>query len=248
MVFINGVGAQFVAGTSASVVNADLFANTAANGQSGVIDTSDSAWLALQLTGTWAGTVTPQGSYDGVSWVTLGALNVAGAVQIAGFTGNGIYIVQTPAPFTRLRVGTYTSGTMVCAGASVLPLADPFINPPTAVTATPANGTNYSLVAAATTNAAVVKSTGGNLYEITVSNQSAATVYVKLYNKATAPTVGTDTPIVTLPVAAASSINVEFGQIGKRFASGIGIAITANPAVTDATVIGTGVVVSGTYI
>lgn len=58
-----------------------------------------------------------------------------------------------------------------------------------------------TLNSAATTNATSVKATAGNIYTITLSNNGAAAAYFKLYNKATAPTVGTDTPldVITIP-------------------------------------------------
>jgi len=48
------------------------------------------------------------------------------------------------------------------------------------------------LSSAATTNATNVKTTYGNLYSLQLQNTSASARYLKLYNKATAPTVGTD--------------------------------------------------------
>jgi hypothetical protein len=112
----------------------------------------------------------------------------------------------------------------------------------------PASGTAYALVSAATTNAAVVKSTAGNLCEYSIFNPTAATVYVKFYNKATAPTVGTDVPLLTVPVLANQYLTNDFGIVGKRFATGIGIAITAGAAATDVAVVAAGVQVSATHL
>jgi hypothetical protein len=116
---------------------------------------------------------------------------------------------------------------------------------------TQASGTAYNLTTAATTNAAVVKSTAGNLYEVSISNATATAAFVKFYNKATAPTVGTDIPVITLPIAAAGAgtgfVSVPFGTLGKRFGSGIGIAVTANAAATDTTATVAGIQVHGTY-
>lgn len=115
-------------------------------------------------------------------------------------------------------------------------------------TVIPGNGTNYNLTSAAATNAAIVKSSAGTLSEISVFNPSAATVYVKLYNKSSSPTVGTDVPTVTIPVAAGTLVSLEFGQLGKRFSSGIGITITGGAGATDTTAVAAGVQVHGTYI
>lgn len=116
------------------------------------------------------------------------------------------------------------------------------------VTASPATGTTYNLVTAGTTNAAVIKSTAGSLYELTISNVTATAISVKFYNKATAPTVGTDVPIMTHTVAAGATLCVQFGEVGKRFATGIGIAATALPIATDTGVAVALVQINATYI
>ena len=116
------------------------------------------------------------------------------------------------------------------------------------VTITNPTGTTYNVVTAASTNSAVVKATAGMLYEITISNPTATAAYVKLYNKTTAPTVGTDVPVFTQAVAAGSTVALAFGQVGKRFATGIGIACTAAAAATDTGVSVAGIQINATYI
>ena len=91
---------------------------------------------------------------------------------------------------------------------------------------------------AATTNAASVKASAGTVYSVTASNTSASPRYVKLYNKASAPTVGTDVPVLTIPVPAGGTVNLPFGATGHRFATGIALAITANAADSDTTAVG----------
>lgn len=116
------------------------------------------------------------------------------------------------------------------------------------VTVTNPAGTTYNVVTTASTNSAVVKATAGMLYEITISNPTATAAYVKLYNKATAPTVGTDVPVFTQAVAAGATVALSFGQVGKRFATGIGIACTAAAAATDTGVSVAGIQINATYI
>ena len=120
------------------------------------------------------------------------------------------------------------------------------------VTITNPTGTTYNVVTAASTNSAVVKATAGTLYEITISNPTATAAYVKLYNKATAPVVGTDVPVMTISVPATSAttmpIALTFGQVGKRFAAGIGIACTAAAVATDTGVSVVGIQINATYI
>lgn len=117
-----------------------------------------------------------------------------------------------------------------------------------AVTNTPSSGTDYVLVTTASTNAAVIKTSAGNLTELTVTNPTATAAYVKLYRKAAAPTVGTDVPSMTVPVPAGGLVNLELGALGKRFSTGIAIAVTAAAAATDTASAVAGVQVHATYL
>lgn len=117
-----------------------------------------------------------------------------------------------------------------------------------AVTATPPGGTPISIVTAATTNATSIKTSGASLYTITISNVTAATIYVKLYNKASAPTVGTDVPNITIPVVAGAIVSMDFGSLGQRYLLGLGLAVTALAPATDTGVVTAGAQIAGTYI
>jgi hypothetical protein len=115
-------------------------------------------------------------------------------------------------------------------------------------TTTPATGTAYSQVTTASTNAAVVKASAGTLYEVTVSNATATATFVKLYNKATAPTVGTDVPVLTIPAAAGATVALSLGAIGKRFPTGIAIACTAAVLATNSANAVAGCQIHATYL
>ncbi len=71
-----------------------------------------------------------------------------------------------------------------------------------------------------------------------VSNTAGSSRYVKLYNKASAPTVGTDVPVLTIKVATDDVVSINVGSQGLRFTTGIALAITANAVDTDTTAIG----------
>lgn len=93
--------------------------------------------------------------------------------------------------------------------------------------------TALNINSAATTNATSVKTSAGTLYNISASNINAAARYIKLYNKASAPTVGTDVPVLTMLIPAGSTIDHDFGLIGHRFSLGIALAITSGAADSD---------------
>ena len=99
--------------------------------------------------------------------------------------------------------------------------------------------TPYKLIATASTNANVIKNSGGNLYSIIAIGLTSTVRYLKLYNKATAPVVGTDVPVMTIPVPAntqGAGISIPF-SMGVNFSLGISIAITAGSADNDSVAI-----------
>ncbi len=94
--------------------------------------------------------------------------------------------------------------------------------------------------AAATTNPTLVKASGGRVFKIIGQNADTTAKYIKLYNKATAPTVGTDTPVMTIPVAGSAMFDIDFGEIGLYFSTGIGFGITDANADADTTALTAG--------
>lgn len=81
------------------------------------------------------------------------------------------------------------------------------------------------LVAAATTNATSVKTAAGTVYGVTITSRAATPVYLKLYDKASAPTVGTDTPAIVLGCPAADAKSYQFPK-GLVFSTGIAFGMT----------------------
>jgi hypothetical protein len=77
----------------------------------------------------------------------------------------------------------------------------------------------------------VVKASPGRLYGWHVSNAAAASAYVKIYDKATAPTEA-DTPVLTIAVPATGVAFMDLGP-GVGFASGISIRATTGAADND---------------
>lgn len=101
---------------------------------------------------------------------------------------------------------------------------------------TTGGATPYQLISAATTNATNVKSSAGQLYMITASNVNASPRYLKIYDKASTPTVGTDTPKFTFIIpgnTAGSGTNIPIPAQGVSFTNGISFALTTGIAVSD---------------
>lgn len=135
--------------------------------------------------------------------------------------------VSAAAPLPTVQTGALPAGT------NIIGLIVP--TPQAAV-----NGATPSRVnAAATTNATSLKASAGNIWGIHVYNVAAYDVFLKIYAKASAPTVGTDTPVWTIPVKAGGGFSANF-PVGTPVPTGIAYAITKLQADTDTTAVAAG--------
>jgi hypothetical protein len=103
------------------------------------------------------------------------------------------------------------------------------------VAGTTGGATPSMTISAASTNSNNVKGSAGTLYGIQVTNINAAVRYLKLYDKATAPTIGTDTPIKVIAIpgnTAGAGAMIHF-PVGVNFALGIGFGLTTGVATAD---------------
>jgi len=96
-----------------------------------------------------------------------------------------------------------------------------------------ANTSHVLPTTAATTNATSVNAAATDLFSIWVYNSNAAVRYLKIYDKASAPTVGTDTPELVIPLIPAVLTKVEWPK-GYYLSLGLAYAMT-----TEATTAGT---------
>jgi hypothetical protein len=103
-----------------------------------------------------------------------------------------------------------------------------------------ANAASRLLSSAATTNATSVKASAGDLFKIAGNNTVASKRYLKLYNKASAPTVGSDTPVLTFVLPLSAPFAIDLGATGQYFSTGIAYAITGAAADADTTALGAG--------
>jgi hypothetical protein len=98
----------------------------------------------------------------------------------------------------------------------------------------------------ASNNQTLVATGGRALFDITAFNTNAATAYLKFYNKATAPTCGTDIPIAVIPLVQNIPVN-STSIVGRLFNLGLGFCIVAGLADNDNTNATTGIVTNITY-
>ncbi len=94
-------------------------------------------------------------------------------------------------------------------------------------------------VAANTTNSTLVKNAAGQVYEIRVFNNSGTIAYLKTYNKASAPTCGTDTPVdhFLVPGLTGGSGLIFTSAMGDAYGTGIGYCLTGGIADNDTTAV-----------
>lgn len=94
--------------------------------------------------------------------------------------------------------------------------------------------------AAASVNNTLVKPSPGVVYRVDGYNNNAAARFLKLYDKATAPVAGTDTPRKVLRLNPTSNFSFDMAM---KFSAGIGYAITTGAPDND-----TGALTSGDIV
>jgi len=102
-------------------------------------------------------------------------------------------------------------------------------------------------ISAASTNATSLKASAGHVYGFIVSNTNAAARFFKIYNKASAPTVGTDTPVVTVHLPPNSTV-IRVYPKGLALGTGIAWALTTGIANSDTGSVGTDISVDIDYL
>lgn len=181
------------------------------------------------------------------------------ALGTAGAASSDVITVQGIASMTALKVdgsgvtqpvsGTFWQTTQPASQSGTWTVqpgntanTTPWLVQQNGVTA--GGSTPYKLNSAASTNATSVKGSAGQVYMITASNVGSGVAFLKLYNKASAPTVGTDTPILVflIPVASTAAngagTNIPVPSCGLAFGTGIAFAITGGAADSDTTAVG----------
>ena len=245
-------------------VEANALRVTIANDSTGVVSVDDNGGnLSIDDGGnsiTVDGTVTADTELPAAAALADGAANpttpLIGAASLfyngstwdrmRGDTTNGLDVDVTRLP--ALPAGNNNIGDVdvasIAAGTNLI--GDVGVKPRTSggLTIGPASGAKQ--ISAASTNATSVKGSAGQLYGWYIYNDGAQEVYFKLYNKASAPTVGTDVPVIVLAIPAGSGANA-FSDIGIPFGTGIASAITTGAADADATAVAANQVVANLF-
>ncbi|CAB4120946.1 hypothetical protein UFOVP4_24 [uncultured Caudovirales phage] len=200
--------------------------------------------LSVQVTGTFSGTVNFEQSNDTTNAFALLMMNVVNTTVTATSTSTGASVFAGPiyCKYFRVRLsgGTGTARAIVNMTPSSDQLTAGF--PTTTTNSTASMGslsavnTNVTPLLASkinTTASGVIKASAARYYGCLVLNTSAAIKYLQLYAKATAGIPGTDTPVITIPLAA-NGVIAENTAIGTFTATGLSWAITTDAVGTTA--------------
>lgn len=95
---------------------------------------------------------------------------------------------------------------------------------------------DYHKVSAGSNNAAAIKAAAGQVYGVQGFNLAGYPVFVKLYDKATAPNPAADTPLRTVAMQSGVRCDDDIAS-GLAFATGIAIAIVKGIADNDNTAV-----------
>jgi hypothetical protein len=198
------------------------------------------------------GVVTCAFSNNNSTFVNTSIMTQAGTAA-ATFNSAGLWTTPVIGRYLRLRLTTATTaGTTTLAvyglssAASIPVVAQPVsgsvsvsgsLTSAGTTTNTPVTPTTTFTNSAATNNAAFLKASAGTVWSISAFNAGASPVYVKYYNRTTAPAVGTDVPVMVVSVPATDTVMIGGGANGIRFATGIAIAIVTGAADTDNTAV-----------
>jgi hypothetical protein len=228
----------------------------------GPIDCSQFKVAAIQCTAYASGSFSAELSNDNITYTAalVGQVaNPSNQANNASIGGLGLYHTNTLGfKFFRIRtaggVASGTTGFSVSLSQSSLPYSVAVMGTVVAQSSIlPSVNFGYALyhtlVSAAGTNATSVKAGQASIGTIILSNTSLSTKFVKFFNKASAPTVGTDTPVLQFAVSAGQTLDVSTSFAGLRLSTGFAYAITGGSALLDTTAVAAGdVLVNITYV
>ncbi len=191
-------------------------------------NTAFSVNATLQTGANTVGKVDLLGNAGAIMDTTPGATAPANGLQVGGVYNSGGVTPSTGQfePFQLDASGNLKVNCTGCSASSTVSL----------VPQTTGGVTLSHVVSAGSTNATSLKATAGQVYEVCVNSNAAYPVFLKLYNKASAPAVGTDTPVKDIEAQAGVPACMRTEE-GFAFATGIAWALTKGIADADATAV-----------
>lgn len=200
--------------TSTSLVNAITGVPTA------TIASATQGIFQAEVTGFARARITGLAAMTGTATVTLRTTSSSGVISLDN----------------ALPTGANTIGAVTISGTPTVGLAASSVIIPVGSTAQGA-ATYFTLVSAATNNLTQVKAGATTVNSLQVSNSNATTGrYLKIFNALSASVImGTTNATLNYFIPPNSSISIDTGSFGIRFATGFTIAVTSGIALNDNT-------------
>ena len=214
-----------------------------------VIDSFDASaykFISLQLTGTWIGSVSFQGSNDNGTFddIVSQDVGVIYTPYISSISNNGMIKIPVMFKYLRVRVTSYTSGTVegtafgykedsntgqisavgTITGNVGLNAGSEYIGDVKVLPTISAPSISHKVISAVGVNATLLQAGPSNIDLLLMVSSAATPRFFKFYDKATVPVVGTDIPKYTFPLAVGAS-PLSLPMKGLNFVNGLGYAI-----------------------
>lgn len=229
------------------------------------VSSQGSGSVGIDVRGSGSGMVFSfQGSVDGSNYVTAPCVVPGTGAIVTGGTANGTWTCQAAGyQLMRVNMTSFTSGTaVVTLNASAGSNQPPIGTQGTATNITAVNGSAitggvtgqlpvnmlpltagglsvYFVQPTASDNHVVIKAGAGQVYKISVTNNSATVNYIRLYNATTGFNgCNSATNLVyanAIPASTSGSGILDQWDAGMAFATGISICVTSGYASTDTT-------------
>jgi hypothetical protein len=144
--------------------------------QTVVLNIDGGGSASFNITGTWVGTLTFQGSIDGTNWSAINAVSASASQPQTTTTVNGLYRL-TPSSLLQIRVimSAYTSGTATVNGRASHATGGVFANQILPVTIRNNTRTVYSIA----TTQPIVTHTTPNKDFIKIFGSASGAIYIK---------------------------------------------------------------------
>jgi len=210
-------------------------------------------FISLQMVGTWEATVIFEGSNDDTTFYPVATSDPSG--QTTGtttITSNRIIKIPILFKFVRARISSYTSGTisgvafghldenssgLISSQGEVTLKAETtkVIGTVNANINTGGNPEYQKFISSTGLNSTLVKNGPAKLVILHIVNGAATARFFKLYNKSSAPTVGTDIPLITISLPSGASNFTLPSLVGIDFSVGLSFAVTLGVSDSDTT-------------
>jgi len=217
------------------------------------VDNGGTFAVQAAQSGTW--TVQPGNTANTTAWKVDGSAvtqPVSGTVSVTGVATSAkqdtaqtsfdaiktaVEIIDNAISGSEMQVDVLTMPTVAVtqSGTWTVQPGNTANTTPWLTTPTPATSGGYSIYRSIDLDESEeeVKASAGQLFGWYLYNAAATARYLKFYNATAAnTTVGTTTPVLTIPVAAGAAANVEFSN-GIAFGTAISAAVTTGLADND---------------